>query len=112
MSKEWFAIIERKELGPFAPEELFLLPHVTPDTQVKKKDWDKWIPIRHVPELQDLFKDKLPAKQTHETPSKENVISEGEDLALTLPQPDPFFTYFWIVLGLFFIIYLFYLLYD
>lgn len=53
-----------------------------------------WVPIRNVPELKDLFKDEnVPPPVPDET----SVITPADDLALTLPQAEPPY-YLWLIL--------------
>lgn len=58
MNRIWYIFIEDKEEGPFSVDELKNEPRLTPDTLVWKEGFKNWIPIRHVPELQIIFKDE------------------------------------------------------
>ena len=111
MSKEWLAFINGLEQGPYTPTELGTHPQVTPDTLVKKKKWNKWMPIRQVFELREIFKDRPPSQPLHE--KKLDVLDLATDDAISLDpsNPDPFFTYMGIILGIFLLISILYVLY-
>ncbi len=107
MDKEWFILIEGKQEGPYSPRELKLDPRVTPDTLVWKKGFTNWVPIRHVPELKDVFKDQPKSKPLHEKskPPSTDLIEKQEVLILNR-DPSQFFLWLLIILLiLFYVIY-------
>lgn len=110
MNKEWFIAIGGRQEGPYSIQELKGDERITPDTLVWKKGFKDWIPLRHVAELNDLFKDKPEGKPLHEqeenTPS--NLLSDEE--ALTL-QPDPYSFLIWLLIAAAILIYVSYLLF-
>lgn len=112
MDREWLAFIDGLEQGPYTARELSAHPLVTPDTLVRKKQWSKWVQIRHVFELREIFKDKPISEALNEKKKiKQPSLTTGND-TLTLSQPDPIFPYIWWAIVILFLIYLFYLIYE
>jgi len=112
MHREWLAYIEGFEQGPYTARELSTHPQVTPDTFVRKKQGDKWVRIRHVFELREIFKDKPIPQALNQDKKVTQTLPVPDDATLTLSQPDPFLPYVWSIALIFFLIYLFYLIYE
>lgn len=109
MNREWLAFIEGLEQGPYTPQELSVHPQVTPDTYVRKKHWNNWVPIRKVFELKDIFKDKPTPSPDTDNKKNEQTDLSLENATLAMNQPDPFFTFLWWILGFLFFAYLIYI---
>lgn len=110
MNNDWLILIEGKEEGPYSLRGLRAHPKVTPDTLVKKKDWKKWVAIRYVEELKDVFKDESDSPQTVNGKKILPELSQEQEV-LTLRQQDPFFSYLWLLLLILLLIYLVYFFY-
>jgi hypothetical protein len=86
---QWFVVIKGRQEGPYTISELFWLEGVTPDTLAWREGMKKWKPIRAIPELQQLFKDKEP---THQEPSEEEKALAKKaisDEVLAFPYIEP-----------------------
>lgn len=77
MEKEWFIHIEGKQEGPFSIKDLKNDHRLTPDTLVWKKGMKKWMPIRSIPELKEIFEDEV--KPQIEEFKKKPLPSNGKD---------------------------------
>jgi hypothetical protein len=75
MEKIWFININKKNEGPFSLAELKRDSRLTPDTLVWKAGFPKWVPIRKVPELQEIFQDECAPFQT---PDDEQIPSADD----------------------------------
>lgn len=71
---EWFIQVHGKREGPYSVEDLKRHPMVTPDTLVWLPGLKKWVLMRHVPELDEVFADEVEGSAGNET------IEESEDL--------------------------------
>lgn len=110
MEKIWFIDIDGKAEGPLSILELKRNISITPDTLVWKAGFPKWVKIRNVPELKDVFKDENSEdekcdqenlqKKFKKTPSK-------EELAIDMQRgPSPFL--FWLLIATILITYYLY----
>lgn len=114
MEKEWFIQVDGVSEGPFNIKELKKHKRITPDTPVRKKGFSTWRPMRHVPELKEVFEDDCKESQSDETDNNQQPIKAtskklaGDDEVLTL-QFDPFFVIIWLLVILFVLLYIFYL---
>lgn len=92
MEKIWYLKINGKPQGPYSIEELKSLREVTPDTLVWYPPLKEWVPMRSVPELQEVFIDpETPEEKENdeeEFPGKENVKA-ADELVLELPTAGP-----------------------
>lgn len=93
MEKVWFILIDGKEQGPYTIQGLKNHPLVTPDTLVRHKNSKKWLQIRYVKELEEVFKDDEP-EEILQNPS--DGIQGREVLAMDM-RHDPA-NLFWILL--------------
>ena len=82
----WYVLLDGKQRGPYTFLELKAMASITPDTLCWKEGMTKWLPIRDVPELKNLFKDDHPLQKL---PDALPVVTPADDLALTLPQIEP-----------------------
>lgn len=105
MEKIWYIFVDGKEEGPYSFLQLKNNSRVTPDILVRRKDWPqgKWVPIRRVSELQDLFKDEDEDKEELETKNGGAKITGQDTLALDM-RYDPS-NYIWIVIVVIAVIY-------
>lgn len=94
MNKVWFLLIDGKEEGPYNIQGLKDHPFVTPDTLVRRKDSNKWQPLRFVKELQDIFKDE---EQEEEVVEKPSTKISGRDVLAIEMRTDPS-NLFWIII--------------
>lgn len=90
----WYVLLNEKQCGPYTFLELKGIKAITPDTLCWREGMPEWVPIRRVPELKDLFKDEnvLPT-----VPDEIPIVTPADDLALTLPQAEPPY-YLWFIL--------------
>jgi hypothetical protein len=98
----WFVILAGKKEGPFSISQLLRFEGITPDTLAWKEGMPKWVPIREVAELKELF-----AEQPSPAPLIEEVKGKSigmEDLALSLPHTEPPLL-FWILFFLIMLVY-------
>jgi hypothetical protein len=103
MEKVWYLLIKGNKEGPFSFAELKQDLRLTPDTLVWRKGFPKWVPIRFVPELKELFEEKTPPKPIHEL--KKTKVPQppgGETIAL---RREPPWFYFWLFILIIFIFY-------
>lgn len=108
MIKEWFIIVEGRQEGPYSLLELSRDKRITPDTLVWKKGFEKWIAIRNVRELKELFEDKPEGKPLHEkSKEKKPSLLDAEQDTLAISQ-DPFQFTLWLLVILLILLYLFY----
>lgn len=94
--KIWYIKIQDAEEGPFDILELRHDPRLTPDTLVRKKGSSKWVPMRSVPELKEVFEDALPL-ESYEERIKKGIRIEKEELLLNPPYDFPPFL-FWLLI--------------
>lgn len=113
MNKIWYILVNGKEEGPFSVEELKNETLITPDTLAWKEGFEKWIPIRNIPELQIIFKDEEEVKsdEDDENNLKLPSLSQTEDdqLILDMQSSPPFF--WWLIFIIIILCYSFYLIY-
>lgn len=108
--KEWFIKTDNQKEGPFSISELKIHPHLTPDTWVRKIEWQDWLPARQVPELKVLFEDHHSEELKDKFKLNKPQVQEDSTLLLEKPQP-PFFIY-WLIVLLFLCLYFFYQFYN
>lgn len=102
----WYVLLNGKQYGPYTFLELRGIKALTPDTLCWREGMAEWIAIRYVPELKDLFEEeKVPP------PEEISLETPSEDLALTLPQSQPPY-YLWLILLIIVIVYAFFQLYS
>ena len=102
----WYILLNEKQYGPYTFKELKAITSITPDTLCWREGMKKWLPIRDVPELKDLFKDDHKPSAT----DKVSDIPPAGDLTLTLPQTEPPY-YLLLIILLIMIIYAFFQIY-
>ncbi|WP_226987465.1 MULTISPECIES: DUF4339 domain-containing protein [Parachlamydia] len=107
--QEWWIKLNEVSEGPFSINQLRYDPRVTPDTLVWKKGFEKWIPIREVKELKDLFVDS--EEQDLPLNLKRNLGSRGNNELVIDTQKDPFDFFYWLILAVIIISYVLYQLY-
>jgi hypothetical protein len=110
MNKCWYIIIQGKQEGPYSFIDLSKNEKLTPDTLVWREGFDKWIPMRQVAELQEIFRDKpksIPIQERFQT--KKIPIHPVDKLdAVLSSQMDPYQFYLWIVCVILIILYIIY----
>ncbi|MBS4167503.1 DUF4339 domain-containing protein [Parachlamydia sp. AcF125] len=107
--QEWWIKVNEVSEGPFSIAQLRGDPRITPNTLVWKKGFEKWIPIRAVKELKDLFADSK--EQDLPLNPKQNLPPFG-NLELVLDtQKDPFDFFYWLFLAASVVGYVLYQLY-
>lgn len=104
--KIWFVKISGCEEGPYSFRQLKRDRRLTPDTLIRRADWEKWCLIRQVPELVELFKDEQTIPPPISSLSPKGPKEDGV-LVMNGGQMDPFF----FVLIVFVLVFLFYVLY-
>lgn len=95
--KEWYIDIDGATEGPFSIADLRHDLRITPDTLVWKKGFDKWVPIRSVAELRDVFRD--PEEQSPKHPHQEmdeQAAQPQDELVIDMSGEPPDF--FWILI--------------
>lgn len=104
MEKIWYIFVDGKEEGPYSFLDLKRDPRVTPDILIRRKDWPKgkWLPLRKIKELKDLFKDEED-KEDEEAKKNGAKLSGNDILALDM-RYDPSY-YIWILIFVIAIIY-------
>ncbi|MBA3602046.1 MAG: DUF4339 domain-containing protein [Parachlamydiaceae bacterium] len=117
MKKTWYIKIRGKQKGPYTLDQLKRNREVTPDTLVWSPEFEAWIPIRNIPELQEIFKDPVKPKKEPGFPEEEEEEEEEEEdgiggflkkpkklapeLVLEFQSPPPItFFWFWIALAI------------
>jgi hypothetical protein len=105
MIKVWFVLINGKQEGPFAIEDLKGDHRLTPDTLVWKEGFETWVKIREVEELKELFEDHSETHSTDENDLKDLEKADQNELVLDMQTgiEPPYF--FWILLALISLIY-------
>lgn len=95
--KVWFIKINGNSEGPLSINDLKFDKRITPDTLVWKEGFPKWIPIRYVQELKEIFKDEEAEQKPkdQELPIKFTKIDDEITLDLHY-NPLPFL--FWILI--------------
>ena len=102
MEKIWYIKVNGTPEGPFSVMELKRDRRITPDTLVWREGFKKWIAIRYVVELKEVFADE----DSQEAPKEDQTPLRGipdEEIALDLRKDPP---YFWLLLILVIILYL------
>ncbi len=102
MGKIWYISINNTQEGPYSIKELKLDDRLTPDTLAWREGFPRWIRIRDIPELRDLFKDK--EIKPEEEASKPKV--PFDEVVLDY-QYEPH-TFFWIIIALLALLYFLY----
>lgn len=97
MEKIWYIKISGKSQGPFSVEELRCNKDVTPNTLVRKEGASIWMPLRLVPELRRLFKDR-DTKPEEDANLSENDKSINELVLEFQQSPPPII--FWVFLAI------------
>jgi hypothetical protein len=113
MKKTWYIKIRGKQKGPYTLDQLKSNREITPDTLVWDSELKAWVPIRKIPELQEIFKDpekpeKEPGFPDEEEEEGEEVriggfVKKGKKLAPELVlefQSPPPITFFWLWIAL------------
>jgi hypothetical protein len=102
MEKIWFIDIDGKAEGPLSILELKRNIYITPDTLVWKSGFPKWIKIRDVPELKDVFKDD----HTHDEDDDDKIQNlqkkfkaTGKDELVIDMQRGPSSFFFWLLIA-------------
>ena len=109
MKKTWYIKIRGKQKGPYTLDQLKSNREISPDTLVWNSESKAWVSIRHIPELQEIFKD--PGKPNKELgfPDEEEeagigvFVKKGKKLAPELVlefQSPPPITFFWLWIAL------------
>ena len=102
MKKIWYISINNTQEGPYSVPELKADVRITPDTLAWRDGFPRWIKIRDIPELRDLFKDEEDDKE--EESSKPKI--PFDELAIAY-QHDPN-SIFWIIVLAFALFYFIY----
>lgn len=80
--KIWYIEIEGAKEGPYSYQDLKRDERIHPDTLIWKQGFPKWVPIRCVWELRDLFTDDESTKPEIDDRPKFKPLKEGEALTL------------------------------
>jgi hypothetical protein len=108
MEKIWFIIIDGKKEGPYHVGNLKRHVRLTPDTLAWREGLPKWLPIRQIPELKNIFKDEASSENAEEdiTPVVPSTVKTDEETLALSYEPPSF--YFWVFIGALIILYTFY----
>lgn len=106
MIKEWFILIDGNKEGPFSYLDLKRDRRLTWETLVWKQGFKKWLPIKDVPELSDLFKfeDKSSNKE-----GTALLPCADDSIVLDARSQPPYF--FWLLVAVISLMYFFIYLY-
>lgn len=104
---EWWIKLGEVSEGPFSISQLRSDSRITPDTLVWKKGFVKWVPIRQVEELAEVFTD---AGEPHMPAGKIRVNPRDDELVIDT-QKDPFDFFYWLILAVIIISYVLYQFY-
>lgn len=97
MEKIWYIQVDGTREGPFSFQELKKDLRITPDTLIWKSGFKKWVPIRSVPELKELFKDEPTPDHDIGTKARRKILAKGKDeLALDMQRGLP--PLFWLLI--------------
>lgn len=112
MEKVWFIDINGKAEGPFDIDELKKDLRITPDTYVWKDGFDRWIQIRLVPELKEIFEDHKNTKTDEDDEEsdenlKKDEISPEDEIVLGYREDFPSF-FLWLFIVFCLMLYIFY----
>ena len=108
MKKVWFIKVDGKEIGPFSKKELKFNSRITPDTLVRRHNWTKWIPIKKVEELKEIFEDENKNDDDDdETSFDKKKISDVLTMSL---EPKHIFWWFLLIISL--VLYILFHVYD
>ncbi|MBA3721863.1 MAG: DUF4339 domain-containing protein [Parachlamydiaceae bacterium] len=99
MNKEWYILIDSKQEGPFTLLELKRHPLITPDTLVWRPGFEKWVPIRQVADLKEVFKDEPEAVPLEDLvkPKSQSTSDLKQDQDTLAIQLEPFQFYIWLL---------------
>jgi hypothetical protein len=96
MEKTWYIKINGKQQGPYTLQQLKWNHQVTPDTLVWDPKTSSWVPLRKIPELQEIFKDPEDnGEEKDEDKTKSKKLSST--LVLEMPAEPPQFI--WLLLA-------------
>jgi GYF domain 2 len=106
MQKIWYIEIDGKREGPYSVAELKRDHRLTPEILVWKKGFKKWVPIRNVPELKEVFADDHThdKEKDKEESQKRGRLASRDELAIDMRFYPPYF--FWILLTVVIITYI------
>ncbi|MCB1112684.1 MAG: DUF4339 domain-containing protein [Chlamydiales bacterium] len=90
--KVWYIQIHGKKEGPYSIRDLRKDRRLTPDTLVWREGFKKWVPLRDVPELQEVFEEE----EEIEDEDVDLALLSEDQLAMTLQFEPPFFL-FWLL---------------
>jgi len=111
MEKMWYLNIKGKEEGPYSVSDIKRHPLVTPDTLAWREGMESWKPIRRIPELKEVFKDKKPPEEEEEKkPKPFTPISAQEDELALDHYKDPNFLILWLLIIVLIGMYVFYMM--
>lgn len=112
MEKKWFIEINGIAQGPYSILDLKRDHRITPDTLVWRAGFPKWVMMRYVPELKEVFKDK-PSNNKKEPEKKGKKLGHPtkDELAIDMRKHVPPYI-FWVLIGLVLIIYIIYRMYQ
>ena len=103
--KVWFIKIGDEEFGPFSIKELKVDVRITPETLVRRKNWTRWVAIKNIAQLKDVFADDKDEKEEEEIDKKK----VSDVLTITL---EPKYIFWWVLLILLLVLYLIIRIYD
>ena len=106
--KIWFIKIGDEELGPFSIRELKVNTKITPETLVRRENWTRWVAIKDVAQLKEVFCDD----DNEEGDDEKNDLDKkkvSDVLAITL---EPRYVFWWVLLILLLVLYLIIRIYD
>jgi hypothetical protein len=105
MEKIWYIKVNSIPEGPFSVRELKRDRRITPNTLVWREGFAKWVAIRYVVELKEVFADdESPDYEKKEEKPFPSRIPDREELALDLRIDPPRF--FWLLVIAIILIYL------
>lgn len=103
MKKIWYIKVNSKPEGPFSILELKRDWRITPDTLVWREGFEKWVPIRNVVELREVFKDERDDEDEEEKKVLFPKTPNKDEIALDMRSEPPYL--FWALIFLLILIY-------
>lgn len=103
MEKIWYIKVNGKPEGPFSILDLKRDWRITPDTLVWREGFEKWVPIRNVVELREVFKDEGDDLNDEKEKIRFPKTANKDEIALDMRSDPPNFS--WALIFLLILIY-------